>query len=52
MEECDNLTDASIQAIAELCPALASLDVTYCHNLTDASILAIEAGRPKLKLRR
>ena len=40
--------DAVVIAIAESCPALTSLDVSFCTLLTDASIQAIAENCPAL----
>merc|ERR1712166_935745 len=43
-----NINDAVIIALAERCPALISVDVSYCRNLTDAAIIGLAERCPAL----
>ena len=35
------MSDAGVAALAEHCPALELLDVSFCHALTDKGMMAV-----------
>ena len=43
------ITDASMIAIAEQCPALRNLDLSFNHHLSNEGIIAIARGCPRLE---
>ncbi len=43
-----SLTDAGLIVIAQSCPLLTSLNVSFCKELTDAGVIAIARGCPLL----
>ena len=44
--DCENVTDAAVQAVAASCPRLQRLDIAYCVNVTTGR--RILAGGPAL----
>ena len=48
----DNITDASVTAVAAACPQLTSLDLRGCDNITDAAVTAVVAACPQLTISR
>ena len=43
-----NIDDAVIIALADRCPALTQINVSWCTNLTDAAIIALAEHCPTL----
>ena len=43
------VSNAAIQAVAQACPQLKKLNVTYCTNLRDEAIDAVARGCPQLE---
>ena len=42
------ISDAAVQALANSCPNLTTIDLTYCDKITDAAVQALANSCPNL----
>ena len=48
LRRCGNITDASLNALAQGCPQLTSINLNGCDKMTDAGVSALARGCPQL----
>ena len=50
LQQCSNITDASVMEVARRCSNLQTLNLSECYYITDACIDALRQSHPKLKV--
>ena len=48
-QDCRNVTDGGLEAVAAGCPNLQHLNLSWCSNVTDGGVEAVAAGCPNLQ---
>lgn len=49
LTSCSNITDRTLQSIAECCPLLQHLDLSYCQKITNTGVRSLADGCSKLQ---